>query len=210
MLGLLWMAVSGIANFITESKEARYNWEAKQNYNKETGTYYDRRGRTRDAFTNEIVQIHRESNGDITVHGDVNGHMTIIRNISENERLEEFEREKNNPNRTETVMTWGSDTHSNNRWSGVWKRDFETGDFYVERDLSNLPVPNIGRTIRCYVNVNTGKVIRPTDLAIESNNKNRAGEGYFARKPFSDEEIADYIERANNNDGIYIVKSTAW
>ena len=197
MLGIIWMSVCGVAKFITDRKEYKYNERSRGRYNRQTNTYYDRQGKERDINTNQIRHSYRDKYQDLIV---TDGRGNILRNISDEDRAAEFLKLKNDPKRKNSVymLNWRDD-HRNNpdeKKRGWWFVDFDTGDIYVVRrvrEYKNGKETNVS----CFVDINTGKIIRQTDY--EKNIYRAAG------KEINEEEIKKFIDRANRKDGVFSI-----
>lgn len=200
MLGLLWMSVCGIGKFIMDAKEHKYNTEAREHRQTKYGTYYSRDCVERDVATNKPLKTTINSVGDIIQKSD---YKTVTRNISEERRVTEFNQKKNDPNRKWSVYVMNiMDLHKeypDKRMRDVWHIDYETGDVYVVKKLSELlPGSSLdSRWLECYMDIRTGKIVRVTDCEKERLNKS----GSFQRRYFkTDKEVQDFIDRANSGD----------
>lgn len=205
MFGIAAMIFGSIFRFKEDRKEYVYNSKERNNPN-QYGTYYDYNGKERDTKTNKILHTEITRNRDV-IQRDVD--RNIVRNISEENRKAEFLQRKNDPTRTETVYVWNRyDSHTNDRndlHKGYWHVDYKTGDIYVVRTITEYYKSytcNINkRTLRCFVDINTGKAVRITDLEKKANIKRKE----MGTSVMTDVEINDFIRRFNDGNGEFLV-----
>lgn len=202
MFGIFAMILGEIFRFKEDRKEYVYNKKERSNPN-QYGTYYDYKGRERDVKTNQPIYTQRAKNQDL-IQKDKHGN--IIRNISEEKRSIEFQKNLIDPVRKNTVYIWNeNDSHRNdpneNR-RGYWHVDYDTRDVYVVRTVKEFTRGRQNdKTLSCFMDINTGKIVRITDA--QKNIYERWRER--GEKCMSDSEIKEFIDRVNNNDGCFLI-----
>lgn len=202
MFGIVAMVLGEIFRFKEDRKEYVYNTKERRNPNK-YGTYYDYKGRERDVKTNQPVYTQRSKNNDL-IQKDKHGN--IIRNISEEKRTKEFQEKLKDSNRKNTVYIWNdNDSHRNDpneNHRGYWHIDYETKDVYVVRTVKEFTRGQKNdKSLMCFMDINTGKIARITDLQREIYDKHKKnGWDYM-----TDSEIDDFIRRVNSDDGCFLI-----
>lgn len=200
MLGVLWMTVCGIAKVITDRKEYVHNREARSNHQTKYGTYYDYHARERDVNTGKFLKTTVNDVGDIIQKSN---YKTIVRNISEEQRLGEFENNKNNPNRKYSCYVWNRmDRHNEQKDKDirdVWHVDYDTGDIYVVKKVTDFKGAGNETSLDCYMNIKTKKFVRITDIQKKT----------LYRLGMTEEDVRVFIDRANKREGCFIIQPVA-
>lgn len=197
MLGILWMTVCSVAKLITERKEYVHNREAMENRQTKYGTYYDYHAKERDAATGKLLRTTINESGDIIQKSD---YKTVVRNISEEQRIEEFNRKKNDPNRKFSCYVWGPrNLHKDQPdpdIQDIWHVDYKTGDIYVVKKVTEFRGVGNEIVLECYMDIKTKKLVRITDLQERS----------MSRWHMSKNDVKAFIDRANRREGCIIIQ----